>query len=101
MSCDVCRREPVIAVGASTCGPVSFAYCRSCLRAGAEPYGTVVAYFASGRIFGRADLAESYHPVLDATLAVAGKSEEQFWNDVRSCGETEDTPASRAGADEA
>ena len=32
--CDVCGKQTDVAVCASSCGPISLAYCRSCLEAG-------------------------------------------------------------------
>ncbi len=45
--CDVCGKiVPHINVAASSCGPVSFAYCDSCLAGGYEPYAFLVSYVA-------------------------------------------------------
>ena len=44
--CDVCGKQTDVAVCASSCGPISLAYCRSCLEAGLEPYGIMLAYIS-------------------------------------------------------
>ena len=44
--CDVCGKQTNVAVCASSCGPISLAYCRSCLEAGLEPYGIMLAYIS-------------------------------------------------------
>ena len=46
--CDVCGKQTNVAVCASSCGPISLAYCRSCLEAGLEPYGIMLAYISAG-----------------------------------------------------
>lgn len=40
--CDVCGKEVETVVCCSSCGGVSFAYCRECLNAGREPYDALV-----------------------------------------------------------
>lgn len=52
-TCDVCGRKTMVAVCASTMGPVSHAYCQKCLAAGAEPYNNahlLYRYAAQGGI---------------------------------------------------
>ena len=75
--CEVCGKKTDVVVGASTMGAVSFAYCKDCLEAGAEPYGAMVSYIACAGRFPD-DIHESYREIVRSTLAYLGKSEEQF-----------------------
>ena len=40
--CDVCGKEAEVFVISSSCGAISFAYCRECLLACREPYDALV-----------------------------------------------------------
>lgn len=81
LTCDVCGENEAVGVAASSCGPVSFAYCQECLSAGREPYGALVAYVCGAQSMD--DLAEWIHPVVKATLSAEGKTEEEFFADCK------------------
>ena len=79
--CGVCRQNEAVGVFASRCGAVSFAYCRECLAAGREPYGALVAYLVG--VLDMDDVAEWARAMVGATLQAEGKTEEQFFQDIR------------------
>lgn len=48
-NCDVCGRQGAVKIGASRAGPVSIAYCSTCIENNAEPVEMICAkIFASG-----------------------------------------------------
>ena len=75
--CDVCGKQTNVAVCASSCGPISLAYCRSCLEAGLEPYGIMLAYI-SGAGHWPDDINPAYQELVRKNLAFHGKTEEEF-----------------------
>ena len=75
--CDVCGKQTDVAVCASSCGPISLAYCRSCLEAGLEPYGIMLAYI-SGAGHWPDDINPAYQELVRKNLAFHGKTEEEF-----------------------
>lgn len=75
LTCDVCGKEPAVGVASSCLGPCSFAYGRECLRVGAEPYCALIGALAD---CGREHCAEWVHPIIEASLKVAGKTLEEF-----------------------
>ena len=75
--CDVCGKPTDVAVCASSCGPISLAYCRSCLEAGLEPYGIMLAYI-SGAGYWPDDINPAYQELVRKNLAFHGKTEEEF-----------------------
>jgi hypothetical protein len=90
-SCEVCKKNPSVGVGASTCGAISFAYCKECLSLGAEPYGALVAYLSSAVNKGEDckpeanSIHEGYQKIIDSSLSIAGKTREEFYADVDKC----------------
>lgn len=69
--CDVCGGETV-GVAGSAVGACSFAYCAACLNAGLEPYDAIVDLaFCIG---GLDNAMPEYQPMIDASLAKAGKT---------------------------
>ena len=84
--CNVCHQNEAVGVFASNCGATSFAYCQECLDAGREPYGALVAH-----LVGVPDMdavAEWARPMVRATLQAEGKTEEQFFQDIRLAGQS-------------
>jgi len=81
--CAVCGKEGEVFVACSACGAISFAYCEDCLRAGAEPYGELVSYISCAGDSPE-DINNTYLEIIHNTLDRLNKSEEQFWEDVRS-----------------
>jgi hypothetical protein len=83
--CNVCNKNDSIGVYSSSCGPVSFAYCKQCARKGAEPYGALVAYISGAVKEGKdaardaKQISEGYQQVIDISLDVAGKTREEFY----------------------
>lgn len=76
--CDVCGKETETMVCCSSCGAVSFAYCRECLNAGREPYDALV-----GMGLYYADINKTYREqILMPSLQFYGKTVEQFDADV-------------------
>lgn len=85
--CDVCKQEvEKVYVGASTCGPISFAYCADCLDAGAEPYGAVIAYLCTVIVTEawRDEINPAYIKIVEDSLRVAGRTETEFVADCLS-----------------
>jgi hypothetical protein len=82
--CSVCGKEGAAGVFASRIAPVSCAYCQSCLNKGAEPYGVLVTHIAHIRSLQPGyQLSPVLEMVKEATLPIAGKSEEMLMEDVR------------------
>lgn len=81
--CDVCGQEAELFVAASTCGASSYAYCRDCLKAGAEPYGALVSYIwcAGGRV---ECINDTYKQIIARTLERVHKTPREFWKDVEN-----------------
>lgn len=75
--CDVCGQETDVAVAASSCGPVSFSYCRRCLEGRLEPYGALVSYIA-GAGYWPDDVNPVFRELVRRNLAFHGKTEEEF-----------------------
>ena len=85
--CDVCGQENAVGVGASITGPVSFAYCSSCLKQKREPYGALVGGLIGCDIECLEDVAEWYLPYIHGTLEAEGKTVEEFLADIREATE--------------
>lgn len=82
-NCAVCGKENIeVFVVSSACGAMSFAYCKDCLRAGAEPYSQLVLYVACSSARCDEEVSEWFKPVIDWTLNHLDISREQFWEDV-------------------
>jgi hypothetical protein len=79
-TCDVCGEREATGVGAMPGVPISFAYCKDCLRANAHPYAIVVANTAM--LGGMAEAAPWWQQLVDDTLAHLRKSRERFDGDV-------------------
>lgn len=79
--CDVCGKETEVFVCASSMGAVSWAYCANCLKAGLEPYYSMVAYIACAGRFPD-DINKEYQEHCRHILKGLGISEEQFVIDV-------------------
>lgn len=84
LTCEVCRTRTAVGVCCGASGPVSYAICRECLDLGAEPYGYFLAYIACAGITCREEMRPNYYPTLEATVARAGKTEEQFWSEAKA-----------------
>lgn len=94
-NCDVCGKNESIGVYASSCGPISFAYCKKCALEGAEPYGAIVSYI-SGAVSKGEDaskeenkISPAYQDVIDISLLVANKTREEFYADINRALEEE------------
>ena len=81
--CAVCGKEGEVFIACSACGAISFAYCEDCLRAGAEPYDELVSYISCAGDSPEG-INDTYLEIIHNTLSRLNKSEEQFWEDVRS-----------------
>lgn len=77
--CQVCDKNDAIGVACGACGPISIAYCRECLQAGAEPFDILAAYMGCGGITSPESVNPEYLPIIEATCRVAGKTEQEFW----------------------
>lgn len=75
--CEVCGKESSVVVVASTMGPLSFACCKDCLSARAEPYEVMVASVACVGRFPD-DINESYQEIVRFSLAHLSRTEEEF-----------------------
>lgn len=80
-TCDVCGKQTDVAVCSSSCGPISFAYCRSCLEGELEPYGIMLSYIACAGHWPD-DVNPAYQELVRKNLAFYGKTEEEFAADV-------------------
>ena len=74
--CDVCGGLG-LGVAASPLGPVSYAYCRDCLKAKAEPYGSLVAFLAQEG--GLDAIPVEGFPVTDGAGKVVGRFRARPW----------------------
>lgn len=81
MKCDACGKENETFVAASKYGPISFAYCKTCLLNRREPYYAIVDYIACAGHFPD-DINEIYQEDVRRQLKLHGVSEEQFIKDV-------------------
>lgn len=71
--CDVCGHKGIVGVAASPFGPVSFAYCKECLNAGADHWGVIT--YAIWNAGGPKDCPEFHKKSLEATMKRTGKTE--------------------------
>jgi hypothetical protein len=78
--CNVCEQNDAVAVGCSSLGAVSFAYCHECAAAYAEPYGLVVGIVAM--CGGLDECAPWVAVVAKGTTRRLGKTLRQFYDDV-------------------
>ena len=76
--CDVCESNEVERVCASATGPVSFSYCRSCLKEGYEPYGALISMNVTFD-----DMREDLKPLVKKNLNFHNKTVEEFNEDVK------------------
>jgi len=87
ITCDVCGGAAV-GVCSSALGACSFAYCKQCLELRAEPYQcTVIMCAMNGNEFKH--FAPWFHPVIEGTCKRAGKTLDQFWQEVKDCAKKE------------
>lgn len=80
--CQVCNKNDSIGVAAMPGVPISHAYCRECLEAGAHPYSTVVANTSC--IGSLDESTEWWRQLVADTLKHLGISEEKFRQDVQA-----------------
>jgi hypothetical protein len=78
--CDVCGRQGIAGVAAMPGVPISFAYCHTCLAAGAHPYEIVVANTAM--CGGLEQTAEWWQELVQRTLDYFSKDPADFAADV-------------------
>jgi hypothetical protein len=79
--CDCCGQEVEvdnINVCASAMGPISYAYCNSCLVNGIEPYEGIIAYCAGAVESYEKLTSPTYKQIIDTNLKFYGKTVEQF-----------------------
>lgn len=81
--CDVCGKKTDVAVLATQFGPMSFAYCRDCIAAGAEPYAALVSYIACAGPWPDA-INQKYQEIVREQLKFHNVTEERFAQDVQS-----------------
>lgn len=81
--CDVCGEKTDVVVCASTMGPISFAYCKSCFEKRLEPYWAMVSYISCAGKFPD-DINELYQNHCRDILKELNISEEQFIKDVNN-----------------
>lgn len=82
--CDCCDAKGHVLVRASSCGAVSFAYCKKCISSGREPYGAVVASLYG--IGSMDEVAKWFQPVIAIVLKAEGKTVEELFQDVAAFG---------------
>lgn len=78
-NCDVCG-EPAIGVASSALGAISFAFCRPCAVAGAEPYSMLV--WAIAECGGQARVVQEVLDMIPPTLERSKHTREEFDADV-------------------
>lgn len=88
--CEVCQKNESIGVASSSLGAISFAYCESCLRDGAEPYGLIVSILSMVGHNWQNAVAEYIHDIVSASLEASGKSYDELVHDVDNSIEEED-----------
>jgi predicted HicB family RNase H-like nuclease len=84
-TCDVCGAQGKVVVLASSMGPISYAYCKTCCEKGLEPYAGMVAYlsicdYPEGV---RSEVMERVQGILKEL----GKTEEEFIKDCKAADE--------------
>jgi len=93
--CDVCMDRESAGVFASSCGPISFAYCERCSAAGYEPWMALIGGYGTLS-------PESIHPEaakhLNRNCKFHGKTVEEFWQE---CQELWDQYEEESAEDEA
>lgn len=99
--CEVCNNNEPVGICSGASGPVSYAICKECLALGAEPYGYLVAYIsgAGDANMTKDCIAPEYYAVIERTCERAGKTEEEFWRDVRKAAAEYDAYCSRQEED--
>jgi hypothetical protein len=68
-------------------GPVSHAFCKECLTAKRQPWGTLVGCLVGCAKDGVADWARPY---IEATCKFYNKTEDQLWEEVEQLGKDYD-----------
>ena len=81
--CDVCDKEAETVVCCSSCGAVSYAYCRECLNAGREPYSALVGMGLPSDCINKTYKQQ----ILLPSLKFFGKTIEEFDADVEKMDE--------------
>lgn len=78
LKCAICGK-PACGVSCSPLGAISSAYCVECLQSPRESWPVLV-----GCLMGceRNQVAEWVQPIIDATVAFYGKTEDDLWGDV-------------------
>ena len=82
--CDVCGKQTKVAVFASSCGPVSYAYCEECAARGLEPYGAFVAEYSLVDEATMLDFATRNEKILNNFYH---KTKDQFLDDCKKTAE--------------
>lgn len=75
LKCEICGGV-ASGVASSALGAISHAYCNECLRANREVWTTLVGGLSGIR---RGEEALWVKPIIQATLAFYGKTEEELW----------------------
>ena len=78
--CECCNEKEAAGVYASKCGPISHAYCISCLRDDIEPYNSLVGMVFS--VDGYDNLYDSIQKMVDHNLKFYNKTREEFDREV-------------------
>ena len=81
-------KEAMVAVCASSMGPVSLSYCEECLALGVEPYNFMVSYIACAGEWPD-DISPEMQTRVRWLLAFHNKTEEEFAKDVSAAVEQE------------
>lgn len=77
--CNVCSKKSEVFAACSSCGGVSFSYCKECIDKGLEPY---VALVGMGLYFD--EISENFvQQILLPSLKFYGKTPEEFDEDVK------------------
>lgn len=78
--CDICGSTEDVIVCCATAGAVSHAYCKVCMEANRECWGTLVGGLMG--VAGPDDVSDSFKPIIKATCEFYGRTEDELWEAV-------------------
>lgn len=74
--CEVCNKNEAAGVASSVFGAISHAYCHDCVLSEREVWSTMLGGLCGVQ---RGDVADWAKPIISATCAFYGKTEDEFW----------------------
>lgn len=76
--CAVCGHDGETFVACSICGGISLAYCKECLKVGAEPWYDLATYIAFSSAKYPEEISEQFCDAVKGTCERLNKTEEDF-----------------------